>query len=126
MNVPADQVSLVIGDFFDEALVEGPFDLVWDYTFLCALEPSERRRWASRMAELVRPGGALAVLLFPVVEPPPGYEGPPWPLDPDAVEGLLGEHFECLRLEPVESSHEGREGKEWLGLLSRRCLAESS
>lgn len=121
MKVPAEQVSLLVGDFFDDALVQGPFDLVWDYTFLCALDPSERGRWASRMAELVRPGGTLATLLFPVVEPPPGYEGPPWPLDLGAVAELLADDFERARLEPVQASHEGREGKEWLGLFTRRA-----
>ncbi len=120
MAVPPEQVSLTIGDFFDEAVVSGPFDLVWDYTFLCAIDPSERERWAARMAELVRPGGTLATLIFPVVTFPEGYQGPPWPLDPEAVAALVGARFDRQRLAPVEASREGREGKEWIGLFTRR------
>jgi SAM-dependent methyltransferase len=49
-------------DFF--TLEEGPFDLVYERAFLCALPRTLWRDWARRMAELVRPGGELAGFFY--------------------------------------------------------------
>ena len=95
------------------------FDLIWDYTFLCALPLSWRRRWATRMDALLAPEGTLATLIFPMVTPPEGYEGPPWPLHPEHVEALLMPRFALEYLKPARESHEKREGKESLGLWRR-------
>ena len=71
--------AVVARDFFDgaaqlpppfDALSSGFFDLVVDYTFLCALPPGRRAEWGSRMAALVAPGGALFCLQFPLASPP--------------------------------------------------------
>ncbi|KAL4861403.1 hypothetical protein BDV12DRAFT_191106 [Aspergillus spectabilis] len=79
------------GDFFDSAWLGNlgieTFDLVYDYTFLCALHPSQRPRWAERMAELLKPGGLLVCLEFPMYKDP-ALPGPPW--------GLNGVHWEIL------------------------------
>ncbi|MEM1414552.1 MAG: methyltransferase [Myxococcota bacterium] len=106
-----------IGDAFAH---EGRYDVVWDYTFCCALDPAERPRWAALMERLLAPGGVLATLIFPAMHAPPDYEGPPWPLWPDdqrAVLEPLG--LRPFRLEAVTQSHPGREGKEHLALWRR-------
>ena len=41
-GVPAERARIEVGDFFAFA-PDAPFDVIWDYTFLCALEPSQRR-----------------------------------------------------------------------------------
>jgi len=43
-----------------------PFLVSDDCTFLCAIPPEQRARWAERCDELVRPGGELVTLIFPV------------------------------------------------------------
>lgn len=40
------------GNFYE---LEGRFDLIFDYTFLCALPPDNRSRWAKKMRELLTP-----------------------------------------------------------------------
>ncbi|KAK6332610.1 hypothetical protein TWF730_004270 [Orbilia blumenaviensis] len=86
--------GFVDGDFFGDAWrSEGErFDVVYDYTFLCALDPSQglREKWADRMRELVRDGGVLICLEFPLYK---GLEmpGPPWPLREEIYKGLLEE-----------------------------------
>ncbi|KAK6514341.1 hypothetical protein TWF506_008737 [Arthrobotrys conoides] len=90
--------NFLTGDFFtdnweaEESNTEIPreFDVVYDYTFLCALDPSQglREKWADRMAGLVRKGGVLICLEFPLykdLELP----GPPWPLREGVYRGLL-------------------------------------
>ncbi|KAI9900407.1 hypothetical protein N3K66_004669 [Trichothecium roseum] len=82
-------------DFFDEAWSEGlgtdgsgKFDLIFDYTFLCALPPSRRPQWAARIASLLAPHGRLVCLEFPSGKAP-SEGGPPWGVSPELYEALL-------------------------------------
>ena len=44
------------------------YDLIWDNTFLGALEPVVRERWAAQMKALLAPGGELITCVFPIGE----------------------------------------------------------
>nr|POE56348.1 putative thiol methyltransferase 2 [Quercus suber] len=56
------------------------FDLIYDYTFLCALPPVTRPQWARRMSQLLAPEGRLVCLEWPLHKnvqaggPPHGLE----------------------------------------------------
>ncbi|KAJ5175312.1 uncharacterized protein N7482_001189 [Penicillium canariense] len=63
------------------------FDVVYDYTFLCALHPEQRKEWASGMARVLKSGGLLICLEFPLYKDPK-LPGPPW--------GLKGVHWNLL------------------------------
>lgn len=124
LGVGADRARVVLADFFAFA-PESPFDLIWDYTFLCAVPPARRPEWAAKVASLLAPDGVLATLIFPVradVRPTlddPG-EGPPYPMHPDHVRELVAPHrFREVLLEPVAQSHPSRQGMEWIGLWKR-------
>ena len=125
--VEQHQAEVVVGDFFDEEVLgDEAFDLIWDYTFFCALEPGRRGAWARRCRELLGAGGQLVTLIFPVplgTDPrsvPVPREGPPYPVSPQAYrEVLVACGFRALELRAVEESHPGREGKEWLGRWGR-------
>ncbi|KAF3918797.1 hypothetical protein AA313_de0202865 [Arthrobotrys entomopaga] len=93
-NLPG-KYTFLTGDFFtkdlEDSVGEGvKFDVVYDYTFLCALDPSQglRTKWAARMAELVKPGGRLICLEFPLYK---SFDlpGPPWPLRSEIYAELL-------------------------------------
>ncbi|KAL2262877.1 hypothetical protein VTK26DRAFT_9141 [Humicola hyalothermophila] len=82
------KVKFLKGDFFgrdwEASCCPGDggfsgFDLIYDYTFLCALLPEMRKDWARRMSELLSPSGVLICLEFPLYK---GLEhpGPPWGL----------------------------------------------
>jgi hypothetical protein len=117
-GVPKEWAEVVVADFFDWQPDE-PFDVIWDYTFLCAIEPEMRQRWAERVDELLAPGGELVTLIFPIVDKDP-TDGPPYPMSSELVRDLLEPGFEAFHLEPAAHSHEGREGMEWLGRWRRR------
>lgn len=75
------RVHWVSGDFFsDDWLVDAgaeKFDLIFDYTFFCAIPPSSRPRWAARMQQLLaHPDGRLVCLEFPTGKHP-SAGGPP-------------------------------------------------
>ncbi|KAL5629534.1 hypothetical protein BROUX41_001140 [Berkeleyomyces rouxiae] len=85
-------VRWVAADFFADDLVQrlgGPFDLVYDYTFLCALPVAVRPRWAAQMARLLAPAGRLVCLEFPLAKLP-AAGGPPHALRASAYVALLG------------------------------------
>lgn len=113
-----DQVDYVVGDFFTHEPDE-LFDLVWDYTFLCALPPDLRRAWSDHTARLLKPGATLATLVFPIFDAPDNYEGPPWPMSLDLVRDLVSNDFSLQDTTTVTRSHPGREDKELLALWRR-------
>lgn len=118
-GVSSARARVLTEDFFAFEPQER-FDLIWDYTFLCALDPSMRPAWADEVERLLAPGGELVTLIFPAVDEPPLGEGPPFPLRPDDVRALLEPRFEAIELRPVERSHPGRGGMEHLGRWQRR------
>lgn len=118
-GVPETQARLVVADFFDFA-PDARFDLVWDYTFFCAIAPDRRQAWGRRMAEFIAPGGLLVALVFPVVPGAPPDRGPPYAIHPDDVRAALGDAFDELSVDKVAESHPGREGKELLARWRRR------
>jgi SAM-dependent methyltransferase len=74
-------------DFF--SLEEGPFDVVYERAFLCALPRRIWPQWAARVAELVRPGGELAGFFYFGEN----EKGPPFGVAPHALKIFLQEHF---------------------------------
>ncbi|KAI6784401.1 thiol methyltransferase-like protein [Emericellopsis cladophorae] len=92
------RVHWVRGDFFADdwaAGAGGPFDLIFDYTFLCALPLDLRPRWAKQVTHLLAPRGRLVCLEFPVGKPHRDI-GPPWGLNPEVYEALLATPGEPL------------------------------
>jgi len=71
-------------DFFADDL-GGPYDLIYERTFLCSLPPSCWPDYAARMAQLLRPGGRLAGIFFFGTDP----DGPPFPLSAAPARALF-------------------------------------
>ncbi|XP_028100614.1 probable thiol methyltransferase 2 isoform X3 [Camellia sinensis] len=70
----ADYFTFLKEDFFTWRPTE-LFDLIFDYTFFCAIEPDMRSAWASQMRDLLKPDGELITLMFPVSD---HVGGPPY------------------------------------------------
>ena len=123
LSPPPGAASFVCGSFFDlPTEPAAKFDFVYDYTFMCALEPSVRGQWAQKMADLVAPGGLLLTLVFPVCEK---EGGPPFKVSLEVYRELLEPvGFECQELEllPPELSHPGRDGTGAFGAFSGKGL----
>ncbi|KAF2854117.1 thiol methyltransferas-like protein [Plenodomus tracheiphilus IPT5] len=95
-NRPASaDAKVILGDFFQndwESHVAADFqgfDIIYDYTFLCALLPEMRKDWAQRMSQLLAPTGVLVCLEFPMWKPLKA-PGPPWGLK-GVYENLLAD-----------------------------------
>ncbi|VFQ85996.1 unnamed protein product [Cuscuta campestris] len=64
--------SFLLEDFFTWETSD-PFDIIFDYTFFCAIEPNLRSAWAARVRDLLKPDGELITLIFPIDD----HEGGP-------------------------------------------------
>ena len=87
-------------DFFTFAGDGEPFDVVYERAFLCALPPRSWPAYATRAAQLVRPGGVLAGFFF-LAET---ASGPPFGTSQAALDELLGDAFEQVADDQVSDS----------------------
>lgn len=98
--------QLLHTDFFKH---HGPYDLIVEQTFFCALDPALRPDYVKQMHKLLKPGGQLFGVLFyfPLTE-----EGPPFGGSAPEYRQLFEKHFKLHRLERCYNSIEPRAGSE--------------
>ncbi|KAF7587339.1 hypothetical protein BBP40_007380 [Aspergillus hancockii] len=83
--VGRDSVTFVQRDFFGDSLLEAlafrrnAFDLVYDHSFFCALDPSICPEWALRQTQLLTVDGYLICLEYPRHRGT-SEMGRPWPI----------------------------------------------
>ncbi|KAH9617591.1 hypothetical protein KSS87_016272 [Heliosperma pusillum] len=113
--------SFVEADFFTWNQTE-LFDLIFDYTFFCAIEPKLRSAWAHRVADLLKPDGELITLMFPIDD---HDGGPPYKVSIADYEMLLHPlGFQAISIVENELAVPGRKvsyifGREKLGRWKR-------
>lgn len=103
--------EIMCADFFKDRLPSA--DFVYDYTFFCAINPSQRSDWGRRMAEIVNPGGTLVTIIYPDIEKD---GGPPFAVNIDAYQSVLRHAFSVKEgpdLLKEGHAHPGRELKSW-------------
>ena len=99
------ELTIITGDFFE---LSNQYDLIFEQTFFCALDPSLRKSYVKKMYELLKPGGILVGVLFNR-----SFEGgPPFGGTQKEYEELFKEKFEIIKLEPCYNSIEPRAGSE--------------
>jgi len=103
-------------DFF--GLQDGPFDVVYERAFLCALPRTLWSGWARRMAALVSPSGVLAGFFYLDDNP----RGPPFGVSQEGLNDLLGKAFDLTESQvlPPEQSLPVFQGKEIWQVWTRR------
>ncbi|CAO3598223.1 unnamed protein product [Absidia cylindrospora] len=115
-DASASNYEFVLGDFFKYPPPAGGYDLGFDYTMLCALPPVLRQDWAARYAEIIKPGGVLICLMFPLVEK---EGGPPYAVTVQLYDDLLLSNFDLIHLKDAVG-HESRLGKEKISVWKRK------
>ncbi|HEY5792945.1 MAG TPA: methyltransferase [Chthoniobacterales bacterium] len=106
LGTRADRV--LFGDFFNYEFGQ-PFDLIYERTFLCALPPALWESYASRIKNLLIPGGRLAGFFF---YGPEAAESPPYPLSRADAERLFPPGLELIEDQPAADSLPLFAGKE--------------
>ncbi|XP_010517975.1 PREDICTED: probable thiol methyltransferase 2 [Camelina sativa] len=119
----AKYFSFLSEDFFTWEPAE-QFDLIFDYTFFCAFEPGVRPLWAQRMEKLLKPGGELITLMFPIDE---RSGGPPYSVSVSEYEKvLIPLGFEAVSIVDNELAIGPRKGMEKLGRWKKSSTFHST
>ncbi len=106
-------------NFFDLPSIgyhQANYDLILEYTFFCAIAPELRPAYVKTVSSLLKSGGLLAGLFFPLTIDKPG---PPFAVSQDEVEKLFQPYFD-VKIEKPQRSVKPREGREFLGLFRRK------
>ena len=98
------------------------FDVVFDYSFLCALPLSFRPKYVKKVTEILKDSKGILITIFPgnsyTGEPNNMRGGPPYEVDSEMLKYLMESYnFETLRLEKLENSIPRRKDKEWIGIF---------
>ncbi len=98
-------LQVICGDFFEHHAL---YDLVIEQTFFCALDPFLRNRYATKMHELLKPGGKLVGVLFNKF-----FEGgPPFGGSESEYRELFQAYFAIEIMAPCYNSIASRSGTE--------------
>ncbi|MDN3493326.1 methyltransferase domain-containing protein [Winogradskyella bathintestinalis] len=110
-NFPESQ--LLNDDFFE---LNDTYDLIFEQTFFCALDPKLRKMYVEKMHQLLKPKGKIVGILF-------NFEltenGPPFGGILSTYEALFKPQFKIKVLEPSINSIKERQGKELFFIFER-------
>ncbi|XP_039062154.1 probable thiol methyltransferase 2 [Hibiscus syriacus] len=115
-SLNADHSTFLKEDFFSWRPTD-LFDLVFDYTFFCDIQPDMRSAWAQQIQNLLKPDGELITLMFPIDD---HAGGPPYKVSVEDYEKVLHPmSFEAISVVDNELAIGTRKGKEKLGRWKR-------
>lgn len=109
-----DRKKLIYQDFFEHV---GKYDLIIEQTFFCALDTSLRKKYASKMFELLKPNGKIIGVLFNFEFT---EEGPPFGGSKEEYRKLFEEHFTIKTLENCYNSIKPRSNKELFFIFEKK------
>ena len=100
-----EQVTIICDDFFNH---NGEYDLILEQTFFCALDPSLRSRYVTKMHELLAPNGFIVGVLFNRE-----FEGgPPFGGNAEEYKQLFESYFQFAIFQECTHSAQPRAGTE--------------
>lgn len=105
--------NLLHQNFFD---LEETYDLIFEQTFFCALHPSLRVDYISKMYELLKPNAKLVGVLFNI---PLHQDRPPFGGNKEEYETLFQKKFEIEILETAYNSIPPRAGNELFMIMKK-------
>ncbi|MCX7606718.1 MAG: TPMT family class I SAM-dependent methyltransferase [Bacteroidia bacterium] len=109
------RIALYREDFFALSSANLSVDAVWEYTCFCAINPSQRDAYFRQMRHLLRTGGWLVGLFFPLEAVHSACGEPPFPVSREEVIDLAAQSGFVLHHEEwPEDSHPARKGRELL------------
>jgi len=97
---------------------EQPFDLIWDHTFFCAIDPSNRAAYGQLARDQIVPGGRFVSLVFPANKDAE-FGGPPFGFDASVIQETLGPEFRMTEDAEPERRVERRKWQERVASFER-------
>jgi methyl halide transferase len=111
-------IKFLIEDIFtlNKDYVES-FDIVYEYATYCAINPERRKEFAIKISSLIKKGGRLIAILFPVDK---RDGGPPFSVDIQEFYKNFSEHLQLELSTKQINSIKPRKGKEILQVYFKR------
>ncbi|GJJ11724.1 hypothetical protein Clacol_005962 [Clathrus columnatus] len=111
-GIPVGKVIFQETDFFSFSVPENErFILIYDYTFFVAIPPVKRSDWGRQMNSLIKPGGYLIALVYPLTATD---DGPPFSVQPEHYHEALGDGWTTVIARTPEDSISSHIGREYL------------
>jgi methyl halide transferase len=108
-----DKATVLLQNFFEH---EGSYDFILEQTFFCALHPSLRPAYVTKMNELLAENGKLAGVLFNRQ-----FEiNPPFGGSREEYEELFSKHLQLLKMEDCYNSITPRAGTELFFIATKK------
>ena len=99
------------------ASLRGTFDVVFEHTCFCAIDPSLREKYVAAVAGALKPGGHLLAIFYLDPGLDPGESGPPFGVTREELDAFFVPRFTVLREWKPGATYPGREGREMCRLL---------
>ena len=94
------------------------FDIIFEHTCFCAIDPALRSRYVETVVRLLKPSGKLIAIFF--LNPDHDEDGPPFGVSRAELEELFGSYFALEREWVPARTFPGREGRELMRVLQKR------
>jgi SAM-dependent methyltransferase len=108
------------GDFLTGTAVPmGAFDVIFEHTCLCAIQPEHRADYVRAASAALRDGALLLAIFFTNPENPDSHS-PPFRCDLGEMTLLFSKDFEMLETTAAIPTYSEREGRETLCLLRKK------
>ncbi len=101
-----DRGEFLLGDLFEYQAAD-PFDLVFDHTCFCAIDPVRRADYGRAVAGWLKPGGRFVSIVFPKGKPVE-HGGPPHAMTTGDLDSALGAAFVLITDDEADCS-----GRRW-------------
>jgi methyl halide transferase len=112
------RINLLQEDIFKLHLIyKEYFDFVYDYVTYCSINPERRKEYAEKISALLKPGGKLVALLFPVEE---RKSGPPYGINVTEFYELFSKHLRLEFSSKEINSIKPRKGREVLQIYIKK------
>ena len=108
-------VTFVLEDFFQPVGIIEPFDIVFEHTFFCAINPDQRDAYVEQLLKWLKPGGHFLAIHYFL---PKDEEGPPFGTDRDEIRSRFSPYLTLID-DWVPNSWEHRQGLERMFLWKR-------
>jgi methyl halide transferase len=111
----------ILGDLFNlPPALRGSFDLVFEHTCFCAIDPSRRADYVSAVSTALQADGQLLAIFYLDPGLDPGETGPPFGVTREELDAWFGPQFTVIKEWSPSVTYPGREARETCCLLKRK------
>jgi len=115
-SIECVKINFINEDIFTFDGWENTFDAVYEYVTYCSINPNRHEEYIRKISSLLKPGGKLLALLFPVDNI---KGGPPFSVDPAEFYSVAKKFLQLELSTKMINSIKPRKGREILQVYSK-------